>query len=321
MGDSIRTGIVDVGISNVSKVTSIENGVTIEIGPDSSIYRPEIPSVDLLLAVPRPHKLEKILPVISCLGVRNVFLVGAKKVESTYFGKLSMINYVSIFHTETSTYIGSHLLTNSEKMASLLVEGLSQAEVDCNLPKVRVYRHLQDMFAAQDMHVIPTSTFKVVAHPPLQEYNAQKAIRSKIQTDLESFSEETSASNEASGVKHQYVKSPDSLRFSEYLNQLLKDLIDARINNSSSKIIDLNDASIRASASCNTRESTSCSGESPTILVAVGPEGGWTEEEVAKLQQRGFQLVNLGSRILRTDIAVCSTNCIVCALNSIMTLL
>ena len=42
-----------------------------------------------------------------------------------------------------------------------------------------------------------------------------------------------------------------------------------------------------------------------TILtLAVGPEGGWTDEEVELLETHGFARYSLGSRILRTDTAV-----------------
>lgn len=40
------------------------------------------------------------------------------------------------------------------------------------------------------------------------------------------------------------------------------------------------------------------------LLLAVGPEGGWTDEEVALLESRGFRRYSLGPRILRTDTAV-----------------
>ena len=39
------------------------------------------------------------------------------------------------------------------------------------------------------------------------------------------------------------------------------------------------------------------------LLLAVGPEGGWTDEEVTLLEERGFSRYSLGSRILRTDTA------------------
>ena len=43
--------------------------------------------------------------------------------------------------------------------------------------------------------------------------------------------------------------------------------------------------------------------ESGRLLLAIGPEGGWTDEEVALLESRGFRRYSLGKRILRTDTA------------------
>ena len=40
-----------------------------------------------------------------------------------------------------------------------------------------------------------------------------------------------------------------------------------------------------------------------TLLLAIGPEGGWTDDEVALLEEHGFTRYSLGSRILRTDTA------------------
>lgn len=39
------------------------------------------------------------------------------------------------------------------------------------------------------------------------------------------------------------------------------------------------------------------------VLLAVGPEGGWTPFELALLRERGFEAVSVGQRILRTDTA------------------
>jgi len=39
------------------------------------------------------------------------------------------------------------------------------------------------------------------------------------------------------------------------------------------------------------------------LLLAIGPEGGWTDAEVEKLEAAGFARYSLGSRILRTDTA------------------
>ena len=41
-------------------------------------------------------------------------------------------------------------------------------------------------------------------------------------------------------------------------------------------------------------------------VVAIGPEGGWTDDEVRLLESKGFARYSLGSRILRTDTATVS---------------
>jgi RsmE family RNA methyltransferase len=38
-------------------------------------------------------------------------------------------------------------------------------------------------------------------------------------------------------------------------------------------------------------------------VLAIGPEGGWTEYERTQLQEHGFRLFGMGGRILRTDTA------------------
>lgn len=39
------------------------------------------------------------------------------------------------------------------------------------------------------------------------------------------------------------------------------------------------------------------------LCLAIGPEGGWLDEEVALLNEHGFRSYSLGGRILRTDTA------------------
>jgi len=46
-----------------------------------------------------------------------------------------------------------------------------------------------------------------------------------------------------------------------------------------------------------------CVAPQASPLLAIGPEGGWTDEEVEKLVENGFRGYSLGSRILRTDTA------------------
>lgn len=45
-------------------------------------------------------------------------------------------------------------------------------------------------------------------------------------------------------------------------------------------------------------------GDGAAVVIAVGPEGGWTGYEIALLQRHGFDCVSFGERTLRTDTAV-----------------
>lgn len=39
------------------------------------------------------------------------------------------------------------------------------------------------------------------------------------------------------------------------------------------------------------------------LLLAIGPEGGWTDAEIGAFEERGFRRYSLGGRVLRTDTA------------------
>jgi len=41
----------------------------------------------------------------------------------------------------------------------------------------------------------------------------------------------------------------------------------------------------------------------PSVVIAVGPEGGWTEEEVNLALENGFEPVSLGKQVLRSETA------------------
>jgi RsmE family RNA methyltransferase len=52
---------------------------------DLSEPPPARPGIDLLLAMPRPKALKKVLPAVASLGVDRVVLVNAARVEKSYF--------------------------------------------------------------------------------------------------------------------------------------------------------------------------------------------------------------------------------------------
>jgi len=52
-------------------------------------------------------------------------------------------------------------------------------------------------------------------------------------------------------------------------------------------------------------------GAAASVVLAVGPEGGWTDQELAAARQAGFEEASLGPLILRTETAV--TACLAAA--------
>ncbi|MGB0911272.1 MAG: RsmE family RNA methyltransferase [Nitrospirales bacterium] len=56
----------------------------------------------------------------------------------------------------------------------------------------------------------------------------------------------------------------------------------------------LNDSSISFDQLTNTKHN---------VLLAVGPEGGWNQEEIQKAEQSGFKKITLGEKILRSETA------------------
>jgi len=47
-----------------------------------------------------------------------------------------------------------------------------------------------------------------------------------------------------------------------------------------------------------------CHGQPKSILLAIGPERGWTDDEVELFQTQGFYLGSLGTPVLKTETAV-----------------
>ncbi len=184
------------------------------------------------------------------------------------------------------------MLREVKEIRQLLLEGLAQAEVDCMLPEVHIAKNLrqfvdEELSSKSDMG----QNVRIIAHPPIKEYNENRPENSQTPRPVRDRGGENhilSYQNVDKPLeKVGYVSSLQSLRVSDYLNSVLTTL--------PSKQVDIS----RTSAIYNEGN-----GNKSGITIAIGPEGGWLDEEVRLFQHQGFQLVNLGPRVLRTDIAV-----------------
>jgi 16S rRNA U1498 N3-methylase RsmE len=211
-GDTIKLGVVDEGKTDNGRVVSVEEedgSFVLSLG-EGELNKDRVePCVDLLLACPRPLRLERLLPVVACMGVTRLVLLDAEKVEKDFFG--------------------SHLFRRPAEVRAGFIEGLSQAASDFVLPTLLVRRRLLHFITEELDTLFPSDVYKrVIAHPSAAPGAAQGS-----------------------------------------LTRLSRDGPDQR-----------------------------------KMVVAVGPEGGWTDAEVQLFLGRGFAPVSLGDRILRTDMAV-----------------
>lgn len=129
--------------------------IWIEFGPTAQLSVQPRPPVDLILALPRPTRLERILSAAACCGVDRLVLTGSRKVGKEYFG--------------------SHLLKpeNRHLLRRALLDGAMQAAADCHLPDIHVARFLgeqqwRDVFG-QSTQEPPPDEIRLVAHPPRPE--------------------------------------------------------------------------------------------------------------------------------------------------------
>ena len=128
----VRIGLLDgpLGTGVVQAVNG--ESVTLRCAFETAI--PVRPDVDLLLAVPRPKVMRRLWAPLASLGVGQIILTNAERVERPYFD--------------------SHVL-DERVFRPLLIEGLQQAR-DTQLPRVSIHRrfkvlvedHLDTLFGA-----------------------------------------------------------------------------------------------------------------------------------------------------------------------------
>ncbi len=189
VGDKLRTGEIDGPWSEAEVLKLSPQKVILKI---VNLDTPSRPGLDLLLALPRPKVLKRLLPQIAAIGVDHLYLCNAERVEKYYFD--------------------THVLEPGFIHKSL-VEGLVQSGDTC-LPKVEVVRHLPSFL---EKTAFPENRW--LLHPSASESLLNKEI---------------------------------------------------------------------------------AAGRS---VLAIGPEGGWREAELAQFEGLGFQPLSLFDRILRSDTA------------------
>lgn len=139
-GSTFRAGLID-GATGSATVTSLsEQSVTVKCLFDQAATPPPVLSV--ILAMPRPKALKRILRTAGEFGLKELILVNANFVEPEYFG--------------------SHLL--EEKFSrEILIQGMSQSGTT-HMPRISIHRRLRP-FVEDEIDTLFNEETKILAHP------------------------------------------------------------------------------------------------------------------------------------------------------------
>lgn len=197
VGDTVKIGELNGNIGTGTLILSTQDKTILSVVLDQNALAP-LP-LDIILALPRPQMIKRILQTSACMGVANIHLIQTQKVEKNYWQSPAV----------TDESIEEHLLLGLEQAGSTF--------------KPKVYKHKNiNLFFKQDL---PT-------------------ITKQCDTAL---------------IAHL----------------------------------------------CETRRCPSFVDNPNTkVVLAIGPEGGFTQEEVDTFTNAQFDTIQLGRRVLRVETAV-----------------
>ncbi len=144
VGDILRVGEVDGDMGRGVVVTIKKKypfivELSVSLTPDDTPFA----SIDLLLALPRPIMLKRILSQVTALGVGHIYLINASRVEKSFWDA-GIVNHMEY---------RPHLL-----------QGLEQA-VDTHLPGISIHRRFKAFVEDVLPEILCQYGSFVVAHP------------------------------------------------------------------------------------------------------------------------------------------------------------
>ncbi|EDM48426.1 16S rRNA (uracil(1498)-N(3))-methyltransferase [Marinobacter algicola] len=139
-GDLVPVGLVDgnIGTGRVLRLTDTEAALQVELTSQPPAPLP----LTLILAMPRPKMFRRVLQTCATLGVKDIWLINAYKVEKSFW--------------QTPWLSDDNLREN-------MVLGLEQAR-DTQLPRLHV-RKLFKPFVEDELPALLRNTHALVAHP------------------------------------------------------------------------------------------------------------------------------------------------------------
>src|SRR3954468_7170658 len=139
-GDRLRVGRLG-GLLGTAEVLRLDDAELV-LRPRLTDPPPQRAGIDLLLAIPRPKALRKILPAAASMGIDRIVLVNAARVEKSYFDSKVL---------------------EPDGMRTLLALGLEQAR-DTRLPEVLLRERFRP-FVEDELDALWPDAARLVAHP------------------------------------------------------------------------------------------------------------------------------------------------------------
>lgn len=144
VGDRLCVGLLNgrIGTGVVTHLdnTALEMDIVLERDPPPPL------DITLIIALPRPIVLKRVLLSASSMGVKRIFLIHSNRVEKSYWKSPAL---------------------DEEKIKEQLVLGLEQSR-DTNLPDVQLRRKFKPFVEDELPHIIK-GTLPLVAHPETSE--------------------------------------------------------------------------------------------------------------------------------------------------------
>jgi len=151
IGDSVRVGILGglLGTGCIQEMDGNHIVLQVHLATEPPAFSP----TDLILAVPRPIMLKRVLAQAASMGVSRIFLVNANRVEKSFF---------------SSTLIQGNNFTEP------LLLGLEQA-MDTRLPEISVHPRFRSFVEDLLPDLLTDCPIRLLAHPEGDQTIAQAA--------------------------------------------------------------------------------------------------------------------------------------------------
>jgi RsmE family RNA methyltransferase len=140
VGDQLRVGLIHgkIGLGRVAAIS--DHSITLKITLDS--LPPEPSKATLVLALPRPQALKRILQAATTFGVKDLYLIGSQRVEKSFWQTPSL---------------------REESVQEQLLLGMEQAR-DTLTPSVHLRKRFKP-FVEDELSNLVTNQDAIVAHP------------------------------------------------------------------------------------------------------------------------------------------------------------